>query len=204
VCRIQPDEALYLKMQSKQPGLTQDPATTVLEMRYGKQFKGAYLADAYERMFLNAALGESALFVSSPEISEAWRIFTPLLHAIDAAENPPVVYPFGVRNPAGFKEWSKKYGVTQHRSFFELLAENAGDEETFKTFFKKHDADENLKLDYGEIVKLATKLYDGRTPEGKNIKQILNYGKCPANKVVDFEDLFNMGKKLRAIYHAGK
>ena len=79
-------------------------------MRYGDSFKDAYLADAYERMFLNAALGESALFVSAPEIKEAWRIFTPLLHAIDAAEKPPVVYPFGLRNPYGFKDWSKKYG----------------------------------------------------------------------------------------------
>ena len=35
-------------------------------------------------MFLNAAKGDNALFVGSEELVEAWRIFTPLLHTIDA------------------------------------------------------------------------------------------------------------------------
>ena len=33
--------------------------------------------------FLNAARGDGSLFVSSAELTEAWRIFTPLLHQID-------------------------------------------------------------------------------------------------------------------------
>jgi len=201
VCRIQPDEALYLKKQSKKPGLTQEPAPTVLDMRYGHQFKDAYLADAYERMFLNAALGESALFVSSPEISEAWRIFTPLLHAIDAAEMAPVVYPFGIRNPAGFKDWSDRAGVVQHRSFFELLAQHASSRAGFEVFFAKYDADASGTLEYDEIVDLATRLYDGRAPEDKMIKRILQMGKCDKNKQVTFEDLFQMGQRFRAVFY---
>lgn len=201
VCRIQPDEALYLKTQGKKPGLTQEPVGTVLDMRYGSQFKDAYLADAYERMFLNAALGESALFVSSPEISEAWRIFTPLLHSIDAAEKAPIVYPFGIRNPTGFEDWSCKYGVPQHRSFFEMLAQNATSEAEFGTFFSKYDDNLDGTLDYDEIFDLATRLYDGRAPEEKQVKKILRMGKCPENKQVDFDDLFKMGQQLRAVFY---
>lgn len=201
VCRIQPDEALYLKTMSKAPGLTQEPAATVLDMRYGTQFKDAYLADAYERMFLNAALGESALFVSSPEIKEAWRIFTPLLHSIDAAEKAPVVYPFGIRNPAGFKEWAKKVGVVQHRSFFEMLAQRASSKEDFKAFFAKYDHDSDGTLDQDEVIELATRYYDGRVAEDKHIKRLLQMGKVPENKEVTFEDLFKMGQQLREIFY---
>ena len=53
------------------------------------------MGDAYERMFLNAALGDQALFVSAAELVEAWRIFTPLLHQIDEQRPQPVVHPFG-------------------------------------------------------------------------------------------------------------
>ena len=53
------------------------------------------MGDAYERMFLNAALGNQALFVSAAELVEAWRIFTPLLHQIDEQRPQPVAHPFG-------------------------------------------------------------------------------------------------------------
>jgi glucose-6-phosphate 1-dehydrogenase len=38
--------------------------------------KGAY--DAYEKVFLNAIKGDTALFVSSEEVLECWRILRPV------------------------------------------------------------------------------------------------------------------------------
>ena len=101
-----PPQALYLKTHTKRPGLEQDVEPTCMDMRYASTFGGSYLADAYERMFLNAAKGDSSLFVSSGELREAWRVFTPLLHAIDKVRPKPILYAFGERNPRGFRDWS--------------------------------------------------------------------------------------------------
>merc|ERR1712066_956438 len=102
-----------LKCMNKLPGWDQGKsAPVVLDMSYAKSFGGSYVADAYERMFLNTAKGDGSLFVGSDELVEAWRIFTPLLKEIDAANIEPVLYPFGVRVPEGMDEWCLKYGVT--------------------------------------------------------------------------------------------
>ena len=106
VMRIQPDEALYTTTTSKVPGLTFVPQATVMDMSYKKQFKGAYVGDAYERLLLNAALGDQSLFASADELVEMWRIFTPLLHQIDEQKPDVAIYPFG-DVPAGWPVWAK-------------------------------------------------------------------------------------------------
>ena len=105
VMRIGPGEALFMTTTSKVPGLKWKPKSTVMDMSYDKQFKGTYVGDAYERLLLNAALGDRSLFVSADELVEMWRIFTPLLHQIDE-QNPEVaLHPFGVL-PTGWAEWA--------------------------------------------------------------------------------------------------
>lgn len=52
-------------------------------------------------MFLNTAKGDGSLFVGAEELVEAWRIFTPVLHEIEASGVQPVIYNFGVRVPKG-------------------------------------------------------------------------------------------------------
>ena len=111
VMRIGPGEALFMTTTSKVPGLKWKPKSTVMDMSYDKQFKGTYVGDAYERLLLNAALGDRSLFVSADELVEMWRIFTPLLHQIDE-QNPEVaLHPFGVL-PTGWAEWAAAKGVT--------------------------------------------------------------------------------------------
>jgi glucose-6-phosphate 1-dehydrogenase len=44
---------------------------------------GIRLPEAYERLILDAFAGLQMHFVRSDELSEAWRIFTPLLHTIE-------------------------------------------------------------------------------------------------------------------------
>ena len=84
-----------------------------MDMSYASQFEGAYVGDAYERMFLNAARGDQALFVSAAELVEAWRIFTPLLHQIDELRPPPALHPFGAL-PEGYVSWAKHHGGEIH------------------------------------------------------------------------------------------
>jgi len=174
VCRIQPDEALYLKTYTKKPGLGHVVEPTVMDMTYSTAFGDAYLADAYERMFLNAARGDTSLFVSAPELVEAWRIFTPLLHAIDARRPAPTFYPFGCRNPRGFREWSLAHaGVKQRKSFMESLADNADDIGSLRAHFDRHDTDKNGVLNSAEVKALARDLYDGRECPEASLRKFL-------------------------------
>lgn len=112
VMRIQPDEAIYLKFVNKRPGWEPgNTAPATLAMSYSKSFADGYVADAYERMFLNTAKGDRSLFVGRQELVEAWRIFTPLLHDIDAKKPQPVLYPFGVCFPEGMDAFAREQGI---------------------------------------------------------------------------------------------
>merc|ERR1712039_207891 len=55
--------------------------------------------------------GDRSLFVSSGELVESWRIFTPLLDEIDSTNPQPVLYPFGSENPDGFEEFVASHKV---------------------------------------------------------------------------------------------
>merc|ERR1719162_1775688 len=73
VMRIQPNEAVYLKCMNKMPGWQQDLSVpVVLDMSYKNSFPDCYVADAYERMFLNTFKGDGSLFVGKGELEEAW------------------------------------------------------------------------------------------------------------------------------------
>ncbi|UYV66390.1 G6PD [Cordylochernes scorpioides] len=51
--------------------------------------------DAYERLLLDVVYGSQIHFVRSDELSEAWRIFTPLLEQIEQGKTQPYKYRFG-------------------------------------------------------------------------------------------------------------
>ena len=46
----------------------------------------------------------------SDELAEAWRIFTPLLHKLDAGSKTPVDYPYGSRGVATADEFIHNSG----------------------------------------------------------------------------------------------
>ena len=49
-----------------------------------------FLSQAYERLILDVFVGSQMHFVRSDELAEAWRIFTPLLHRIEAEKTLPL------------------------------------------------------------------------------------------------------------------
>ncbi|XP_037925404.1 glucose-6-phosphate 1-dehydrogenase isoform X2 [Hermetia illucens] len=100
VIRVQPGEALYVKMMTKSPGITFDMEETELDLTYGHRYKDSYLPDAYERLILDVFCGSLMHFVRSDELSEAWRIFTPVLHKIERERVKPIPYIYGSRGPA--------------------------------------------------------------------------------------------------------
>jgi len=107
VIRIQPEEAIYVKTMNKTPGLRSHLVVTDLDLTYHAKFITPYLPDAYERLILDAIRGDHNLFVRVDELAEAWRIFTPVLHFIDAGGIKPLPYEYGSRGPAFADEMAK-------------------------------------------------------------------------------------------------
>merc|ERR1711977_457211 len=105
VIRIQPEEAITLKISNKIPGLGMDLNRTKLNLQYGEGYKEFEFPDAYERLILDAVNGDKRLFIRSDELEAAWDIFTPALHRIDDGELPPELYPYGSRGPVGPTTW---------------------------------------------------------------------------------------------------
>ncbi|XP_037933122.1 glucose-6-phosphate 1-dehydrogenase [Teleopsis dalmanni] len=99
VIRVQPGEALYLKMMTKSPGITFDIEETEMDLTYEQRYKDSYLPDAYERLILDVFCGSQMHFVRSDELHEAWRIFTPILHEIEKQRIKPIPYLYGSRGP---------------------------------------------------------------------------------------------------------
>ena len=53
------------------------------------------MPEAYERLLLDVFLGSQVHFVRSDELAEAWRVFTPVLHRIEAEKPVPIPYKYG-------------------------------------------------------------------------------------------------------------
>ncbi len=76
--RIQPDEGISLKINCKIPGPTSPIQPVKMDFRYGAYF-GQSPPEAYERLILDAILGDSTLFAREDEVFSSWEFFTPVL-----------------------------------------------------------------------------------------------------------------------------
>jgi glucose-6-phosphate 1-dehydrogenase len=110
VIRIQPDEAIHLRILNKVPGLQMNVGTTDLNLTYSAAF-GGQIPDAYECLLLDVLLGDRSLFIREDELARAWDIFTPVLHQIESERRAPELYPFGSTGPAGATALAARYGL---------------------------------------------------------------------------------------------
>ncbi|XP_072936345.1 glucose-6-phosphate 1-dehydrogenase [Epargyreus clarus] len=99
VIRVQPGEALYLKMMSKSPGMKFDLMETELDLTYSMRYREADVPDAYERLISDVFTGTQMHFVRNDELKEAWRIFTPVLKELEEQHVKPLPYVYGSRGP---------------------------------------------------------------------------------------------------------
>ncbi len=96
---IQPREAMSLSFGVKQPGneMVMSPATLSFDYRDHFQTKSA---EAYERLQLDALLGDQTLFLRSDEIEASWRYADNLLVGWNAPGGPPMLeFPAGTGGP---------------------------------------------------------------------------------------------------------
>ncbi|XP_054158911.1 glucose-6-phosphate 1-dehydrogenase-like [Oppia nitens] len=111
VIRIQPNEAVYQRLNIKRPGMGNDLIQTELDLTYATRFYTAELPDAYEVLLLDVFAGRQTNFVRTDELAEAWRVFTPALHQIDQQKQAPVKYVFGSQSFKEADDLEIKYGL---------------------------------------------------------------------------------------------
>lgn len=96
VIRVQPNESIYIKMNSKLPGLSMQTVSTELDLTYRRRFSDIKIPEAYESLILDALKGDHSNFVRDDELDASWRIFSPLLHYLDNnSDIVPMEYPYG-------------------------------------------------------------------------------------------------------------
>ncbi|KAJ7528799.1 hypothetical protein O6H91_15G020700 [Diphasiastrum complanatum] len=110
VIRVQPDEAIYLKINNKVPGLGMRLDRSNLNLLYSDRYSRE-IPDAYERLLLDAIEGERRLFIRSDELDAAWSLFTPLLKDLEEKKVAPELYPYGSRGPVGAYYLAAKHNV---------------------------------------------------------------------------------------------
>ncbi|ORY42574.1 glucose-6-phosphate dehydrogenase [Rhizoclosmatium globosum] len=117
VIRLQPKEAVYMKLMNKEPGLSTDLHVTELDLSYEKRYKDAKIPDAYESLILDCLKGDHSNFVRDDELELAWKIFTPLLHKIEGEKIQPELYQYGSRGPAAAQEFIERHGFQRDSSY---------------------------------------------------------------------------------------
>jgi glucose-6-phosphate 1-dehydrogenase len=110
VLHIQPDEGISLFFEAKQPGLRGELRPVSMDFDYCKAFK-TESPEAYQRLLLDAMLGDATLFARRDEVEAAWTLVTPLAEAWEAAGQPEA-YPANSWGPRGADEMLAREGRT--------------------------------------------------------------------------------------------
>jgi glucose-6-phosphate 1-dehydrogenase len=108
---LQPDQAVYFKVNVKKPGLYSQMEQSELDLSYGHRYKEVYAPDAYTRLILDTLRGSQATFVRSDELEGSWKIFDPLLRELEERQVVPEPYVYGSRGPPLADDMTNRLGV---------------------------------------------------------------------------------------------
>lgn len=114
--RVQPDEGVYLQINSNLPSLRPGPRTVPMELdlTYRGRVSEGQIPNAYENLILDAVRGDYTHSVRGDELDASWRVFTPLLHFLDQGGGELKEYAFG--------EWFGRVGaLTGKRAYLGLI-----------------------------------------------------------------------------------
>lgn len=111
VIQIQPAEGVQIFFQSKVPDSDMRLRLSELDFRFDSS--GKEPPDAYQRLLLDAMLGDPGLFARSDEVEQSWRIIDPIIAAWKSPAAPALnVYEPGLWGPTQCAEWMQTQGRT--------------------------------------------------------------------------------------------
>ena len=94
VLRIQPEEEISLSFQAKRPGSKVCMSTIKMDFRYSDVF-GGQQPQAYQRLLLDAMIGDQTLFAREDAVRYSWEFFTPVLEWYEKTLQKPYLYAAG-------------------------------------------------------------------------------------------------------------
>jgi glucose-6-phosphate 1-dehydrogenase len=112
IIRIQPDEGILLKFGMKVPGAGFNVQNVNMDFKYS-DLSDVKLPTAYERLLLDAMLGDSTLFSRGDAVIEAWKFLAPVQQAWESNNDIKIHgYPAGTWGPEKADELIEREGVT--------------------------------------------------------------------------------------------
>ena len=111
--RIQPDEGITLRFDSKAPGTKSAIRPVAMDFRYGTSFDDQP-PEAYERLILDAILGDGTLFIRRDEVESAWSYVDSLMTVWNSDRDKGMLpeYESGSCGPAEADELLKRGGCS--------------------------------------------------------------------------------------------
>ena len=88
--RIQPNEGISLRFAAKAPGPNMQSCPVMMDFDYAAAF-GVSSANGYERLLLDAMLGDATLFAHRDGVEATWALMAPILE--EWAAHPPKDFP---------------------------------------------------------------------------------------------------------------
>ncbi len=113
VIRIQPDEGLALRINTKVPGRGLRMRDVDLSFLYSQGF-GERLPEAYEPLLLEGLLGNSTLYTRRDMVERSWELVMPVLEAWSATKAEPN-YAAGTWGPQAAQRLLESQGRAWHR-----------------------------------------------------------------------------------------
>ncbi|RMD87270.1 MAG: glucose-6-phosphate dehydrogenase [Calditrichaeota bacterium] len=107
--RVQPDEGIRLTFGLKVPGPKMILQATDMEFSYSRVFN-TEPPEAYERLLLDALLGDSTLFIRHDEVEAAWAFVDPILEGWKKSKTPVHPYWAGTWGPDKADEFIERDG----------------------------------------------------------------------------------------------
>jgi glucose-6-phosphate 1-dehydrogenase len=96
--QVQPDEGVSLAVGAKVPGAGMQIRTVHMDFLYGGSFREG-LPEAYERLVLDAMLGDATLFTREDEVEEQWKLVDAIVGAWQRDRPSFPNYPAGSWGP---------------------------------------------------------------------------------------------------------
>jgi glucose-6-phosphate 1-dehydrogenase len=98
IVRVQPDEGLSLRFGAKVPGHAFRVQKASMDFSY-ESFE-EQSPDAYERVILDALIGDPTLFIRADEVGRSWRIVDPVMRFWTTDEQPIPLYQASTWGPS--------------------------------------------------------------------------------------------------------
>ena len=111
---VQPDEGVSLAIGAKVPGAGMTIRTVHMDFLYGGAFRTS-LPEAYERLILDAMLGDATLFTRADEVDEQWALVDAIVASWKRDRPSFPNYPAGTWGPSGADDLLHRDGRSWRR-----------------------------------------------------------------------------------------